>query len=93
MFAVRRTQQSGVCEDEKGLLILVSDTGEGISEEDLPRIFESGFSTKAKKGRGVGMSRIKEIVDSHHGTIDVDTEPGSGTTFTIIFSQKRGGSL
>ena len=52
-----------------------------------------GFSTKAQKGRGVGMRRIKEIVDSHGGTIDVDTEPGSGTTFTIIFSQKRGGRV
>ena len=82
-----------ITEDEKGLLIMVSDTGEGIADEILPRIFEPGFSTKASKGRGVGMRRIKEILDSHGGTIDVDTEPGSGTTFTIIFSQKRGGSL
>ena len=82
-----------ITEDEKGLLIMVSDTGEGIADEILPRIFEPGFSTKASRGRGVGMRRIKEILDSHSGTIDVDTEPGSGTTFTIIFSQKRGGSL
>ena len=82
-----------ITEDEKGLLIMVSDTGEGIGEDVLPRIFESGFSTKASRGRGVGMGRIREIVDSHGGTIDVDTEPGSGTTFTIIFNQKRGGSL
>ncbi|MBQ4550655.1 MAG: sensor histidine kinase [Oscillospiraceae bacterium] len=82
-----------ITEDEKGLLIMVSDTGEGIGENVLPHIFEPGFSTKAQKGRGVGMRRIKEIVDSHGGTIDVDTEPGSGTTFTIIFSQKRGGRV
>ena len=82
-----------VTEDGKGLLIMVSDTGEGITEDLLPHIFEPGFSTKASRGRGVGMRRIREIVDSHGGTIDVDTEPGSGTTFTIIFSQKRGGSL
>jgi sensor histidine kinase regulating citrate/malate metabolism len=80
-------------EDERGLLIMVSDTGEGISSESLPHIFDQGFSTKASRGRGVGMHRIKEIIESHCGTIDVDTEPGSGTTFTIIFSQKRGGSL
>ena len=80
-------------EDEKGLLIMVSDTGEGISSEILPHIFDQGFSTKASRGRGVGMHRIRQIVESHGGTIDVDTEPGSGTTFTIIFSQKRGGSL
>ena len=82
-----------ITEDEKGLLIVVSDTGEGIGEDVLPHIFEPGFSTKASRGRGVGMPRIREILDSHGGTIDVDTEPGSGTTFTTIFSQKRGGSL
>ena len=80
-------------EDEKGLLIMVSDTGEGIADDVLPHIFQPGFSTKAKKGRGVGMPRIREIVESHNGTIDVDTEPGSGTTFTIIFSREQGGSL
>ena len=82
-----------ITENERGLLIMVSDAGEGISDENMPRIFERGFSTKASTGRGVGMWRIREIVDSHGGTIDVDTEPGSGTTFTIIISQKRGGSL
>ena len=82
-----------ITEDEKGLLIMVSDTGEGISEEDLPQIFRKGFSTKAATGRGVGMSRIQDIVSSHGGTIDVDTEPGSGTTFTIIISRERGGSV
>ena len=81
-----------ITENERGLLIMVSDAGEGISNEDLPRIFERGFSTKAATGRGMGMSLIREIVDSHGGTIDVDTEPGSGTTFTIIISRKRGGS-
>ena len=81
-----------ITEDEKGLLIMVSDTGEGISQEDLARLYERGFSTKAAAGRGVGMNRIREIVDSHGGTIDVETEPGSGTTFTIIISRKRGGN-
>ena len=80
-----------ITEDEKGLLIMVSDSGEGIAESVLPRIFESGFSTKAASGRGVGMSRIKEIVDRHGGSIEVDTDPGSGTTFTLIFSRERGG--
>jgi CitB family two-component system sensor histidine kinase MalK/two-component system sensor histidine kinase DctS len=79
-------------EDEKGLYIMVSDTGTGIDANVLPHIFEAGFSTKAATGRGVGMGRIKEIVDSHGGTIDVETDPGSGTTFTIILSQKQGGS-
>ena len=82
-----------ITEDEKGLLIMVSDTGEGISPENLPHIFERGFSTKAATGRGVGMRNIQEIVESHDAAIDVDTEPGSGTTFTLIFSRERGGNV
>ena len=78
-------------EDDRGLLILVSDTGTGIEDEVLPLIFNTGFSTKADTGRGVGMSRIKEIVDRRGGSIEVETEPGSGTTFTLIFSRERGG--
>ena len=73
-------------------MIMVSDTGTGIEPAVLPHIFETGFSTKAATGRGVGMGRVREIVDSHGGTIDVETDPGSGTTFTIILSQKQGGS-
>lgn len=80
-----------ITEDHKGLMIQVNDSGVGIKDEDLPRIFTAGFSTKAAIGRGVGMSRIKEIVDRHDGSIEVETEPGSGTTFTLIFSRERGG--
>ena len=88
-----RASSLQIKEDEKGLLIIVSDTGEGIEPENLPRIYEKGFSTKANAGRGLGMGRIRDIVESHEGTIEVDTEPGSGTTFTIIISRERGGSL
>ena len=82
-----------ITEDDLGLLILVSDTGEGIARENLPRIFEGGFSTKARTGRGVGMKLIREITDRCGGSIEVDTEPGSGTTISIIFSREQGGSL
>lgn len=82
-----------ITEDGNGLFLMVSDTGEGIAPEHLPRIFEGGFSTKAQSGRGIGMKLIKEIIDRHSGSIDVDTEPGSGTTFSIIFSRERGESL
>ena len=77
-------------EDDNGLLVMVSDTGEGIREEDLPRIFDYGFSTKARNGRGIGMKLIMDIVDRHGGSIDVDTEPGSGTTISMIFGRERG---
>lgn len=81
-----------ITEDDTGLLIIVSDTGIGIAPEDLKRIHAPGFSTKAREGRGVGMSLIWEIVTRRGGSIDTDSEPGVGTTFTLIFNKKRGGA-
>lgn len=80
-----------VTENENGLLIMISDSGTGIDPTDLPHICEPGFSTKAAEGRGVGMSLIRSIVDRHEGSMEVDSEPGDGTTFTLIFSKERGG--
>lgn len=81
-----------ITEDDNGLLILISDTGSGIVPEVLPHIYESGFSTKATEGRGMGMNLIRGIVDRNGGSIEVDSEPGDGTTFTLIFDKERGGS-
>ena len=80
-------------EEETGLLIVISDSGVGIREEDLPQIFEPGFSTKAQHGRGVGMALVKSITDRHGGILEVDSEPGSGTTFTLIINEPRGGNV
>ena len=67
----------------------VEDNGIGIPQEMLSHIYDFGFSTKAAEGRGFGMSMIQNIVVRHDGTIDVDTEQGAGTTFTLIFQIKR----
>lgn len=80
-----------ITEDETGLLIAISDSGVGIREEDLPHIFDSGYSTKAPHGRGVGMALVKSVADRHGGILEVDSEPGSGTTFTLIINRLRGG--
>ncbi len=63
--------------------INISDTGCGISREDLSKIFEPFFSTKGQKGNGLGLAVIWGIIDNHNGTITVDSEVGKGTTFTI----------
>jgi signal transduction histidine kinase len=62
--------------------IRVQDTGVGIPPENLPRIFEPLYSTKAK-GIGLGLSIAHEIFTRHHGTLRVASEVGVGTTFTI----------
>lgn len=63
--------------------IKISDTGSGISKEDLSKIFEPFFSTKGQKGTGLGLAVIWGIIDNHNGTINVESDKGKGTTFTI----------
>jgi len=68
-------------------VIVVSDTGKGISREFLPRIFEPFSQESAAEpdntGSGMGLSIVKSIVDAMDGTIDVVSAPGKGTTFTV----------
>ncbi len=61
----------------------IADTGQGISKADLPRIFEPFFTTKGEKGNGLGLAVTWGIVDKHNGTINVESEVGKGTTFTV----------
>lgn len=77
-----------ITESASSLLVMVSDTGVGIEPGQLEQIFRTGYSTKADKGRGVGMGLIQNIVTRHGGSIEVDSEPGSGTTVTLIFGEK-----
>jgi signal transduction histidine kinase len=64
--------------------IKISDNGSGISKEDLARIFEPFYSTKGQKGTGLGLAVIWGIIDNHDGTINVESNLGKGTTFTIL---------
>jgi signal transduction histidine kinase len=63
--------------------ISVSDTGTGISKENLNHIFNTFFTTKGSKGTGLGLSVTEKIVKEHGGTIEVKTMQNIGTTFTI----------
>ena len=63
--------------------IQVKDSGSGIPEENLSKIFDPFFSTKGQKGTGLGLAVIWGIIDNHDGTIKVNSKVGEGTTFTI----------
>ncbi|MBD3278304.1 MAG: response regulator, partial [Candidatus Aegiribacteria sp.] len=69
---------------EKSALLMVRDTGKGISTDDQDRIFDPFFSTKDDSGTGLGLSTVYGIVKQHGGEIDVESEVGSGTTFRIL---------
>lgn len=72
--------------DEAGKIIIeVSDTGKGIEEEALGKIFIPFFTTK-KKGSGIGLSLSKQIMRRHKGNIQVRSTLGEGTTFKLIFN-------
>ncbi|HNI52119.1 MAG: HAMP domain-containing sensor histidine kinase [Rhodocyclaceae bacterium] len=77
--------------ENNGTRISVADNGPGIAPEDLPRIFDPFFSTKAVgKGTGLGLFIVHEIIGQHGGTISVDSQPGQGTRFSIhIPDQKK----
>ncbi len=74
-----------VDEHDELLAILVTDNGCGMSGEVKERMFENGYSTKAKDNRGIGLYLIDEIVKKGRGTIEVTSEEGKGTSFLVLF--------
>jgi PAS domain S-box-containing protein len=67
---------------ETGIMLQLSDTGIGIPEENLPKIFSPFFTTKAN-GNGFGLAEVHKVVEAHGGSIDVQSTAGKGTVFTI----------
>lgn len=76
----RLTLQTGTGAD--GVILTVADTGGGIPQEQLNRIFEPFYTTK-KKGSGLGLMIVQRIVREHQGRIDLDSHVGQGTVFRI----------
>lgn len=77
------TIRTGTESDDK-VWIQISDTGKGISEENIKKIFDPFFTTKpVGKGTGLGLSLSYGIIGKHGGTFDVQSEVGKGTSFTV----------
>lgn len=97
--AIRHTAEYGsviinVDMKENGLMIRVKDSGSGIPEEDLPFVFERFYKadkarTRGRSGTGLGLAIAKNIVEAHHGKIQVHSKIGEGTTFSIILPRKK----
>lgn len=75
---------SGLHDDPRSLILNITDTGTGMLEEDRNRIFDP-FFTRKPEGTGMGLSISRQILEKHGAFIDLETEPGAGTTFRITF--------
>lgn len=80
--------------DERYIYVMVGDTGEGIAEEKITKIFEPHFTTKATAdeagkdepvGTGLGLYMVRELLKKYHAEYDIKSRIGKGTTFTVMF--------
>lgn len=73
-----------ISEDEENLHIIIRDTGCGISKEDLPRVKEKFYkANQTQRGSGIGLAVADEIINMHHGTMEILSKEGEGTTVKI----------
>ena len=69
--------------EKEFIIINISDTGKGISPEDLPKVFDPYFSHNKKGAKGLGLFLAKSVITGHRGTIEIESSQGEGTTVTI----------
>ena len=76
--------------DDGHAVLTVRDTGVGIQPDELPRIWDRlfrGDASRTERGLGLGLSLVRAIIEAHGGTVEVESEPGSGSTFTVNLSR------
>ncbi|RIV26776.1 hybrid sensor histidine kinase/response regulator [Fibrisoma montanum] len=76
------------CTDDNRVFVQVSDNGSGIKEADRQRLFDPFFTGKSG-GMGLGLTATQNIVNSHRGSIEVESQPGHGTTFRLYFPKQQ----
>jgi signal transduction histidine kinase len=79
-----RSRLGVMASGQPAVVLEFADTGAGVKTEDLPRLWEPFFTTKPEgKGTGLGLGICRRTVEEHRGTIEIETEPGRGTTVRI----------
>ncbi len=78
----------GIYSKDGDLEIKVEDNGPGIKAENLEHVFENGFSTKGD-GRGIGLHQVSSLVKAYGGTIDISSQEGKGTSFSLEFKEGK----
>jgi signal transduction histidine kinase len=78
----------------EALVLMVADTGMGISEKNLPHVFDrfwqaDGSSKRKYQGVGIGLALVKELVEIHGGQVTVESQEGKGTTFTVTLPYQK----
>ncbi|MCM3117807.1 HAMP domain-containing histidine kinase [Neobacillus sp. MER 74] len=91
--AIKYNRENGtidieLTEADKEVLVVIKDSGVGLSQKDLSRIFDRFYRADASRARsvegtGLGLSIVQSIIDLHHGKIDLESIEGTGTTFTV----------
>ena len=68
------------------IMVDITDTGQGIRKDDLPYVLDPFFTTKdVDKGTGLGLSICYGIMEMHHGSIEIKSKAGEGTTVSLLF--------
>ena len=88
-FDGERIVNLSILDFDKEIVIVVEDSGPGMSQDTIKRIYHRGFSTKGDSGHGFGLFLAKQSVDSLNGTISVESSVGEGTVFTVRLPVKK----
>ena len=72
---------------ENRVILKISDNGQGMDKKTKEKLFTPFFTTK-DGGTGLGLSTVKKIVEAHKGSVEIESQPGKGTTITVSFPKK-----
>jgi signal transduction histidine kinase len=78
--------------NRSAVMLSVADTGTGIEATEIGKIFQPFYTAKKRRGLGLGLSICERIIKNHGGEIEVESEPGKGTTFKLHLPLKQGSS-